>query len=146
MGVSATRSKIIRVICQILLLLVLVIAAKIAFAPGGLNLAHYTPNQLFREMGLPYEAILAYEVHFHLFLHFIVACTVTLLIYGSKVFSRYAVGRQVIYSVSVTIAFALAAEIIQSAIGRNVEAVDLLMAGLGGVTAVLILFRLVVPR
>ena len=143
---SATGSSIIRVFCRILLLLVLGVAVKITFTPGGLNLAHYTPNQFFRDVGLPYEFILAYEVHFHLFLHFIVACTVTLLIYAAKVFSRYSVSKQVVYSVCVTTTFAIAAEVIQSSIGRNAEAVDLLMAGLGVLTAVFILLKVVVLR
>jgi hypothetical protein len=137
---------VIRAICRVLLILILVVAAKIAFAPAGLNLAHYTPNQFFRELGLPYEFILAYEVHFHLFLHFTVACAVTLLIYGAKIFSCYSPARQIIYSVSVTMAFSLAAEVIQSTIGRNVEVVDLLMAGLGMLTAVFILLKIAVLR
>jgi hypothetical protein len=145
-NITATGYSMIRVVCRVLLLLVLVAGAKIAFAPAGLNLAHYTPNQLFRDMGLPYEFILGYEVHFHLFLHFIVACSVTLLIYGAKVFARCSFGRQIIYSVSVTMAFSLATEIIQSSIGRNVEVIDLLMAGLGMLTAVFILLKIAVFR
>ncbi len=126
--------------------MVLAFAAKIAFAPAGLNLAHYTPNQFFRNIGLPYNFILAYEVHFHLFLHFAVACVVTLLIYGAAVFSRYSPGRQILFSVSVTMVFSLTAEAIQSVIGRNVEVVDLLMAGLGMLTAIFILLKVTLLR
>ena len=146
MAVSENGAKMIRTICRVLLLLVLVVASKIAFAPAGLNLAHYTPNQFFRDLGLPYEFILAYEVHFHLLLHFAVALAVTLLIYGADVFSRYSPSRQIIYSVTVTTIFSLAAEVTQSMIGRNVEVVDLLMAGLGMLTAVFILLKIAVLR
>ena len=137
---------LLRALCRFTLVMVLVAAAKLAFAPGGINLAHYTPNQFFRNMGLPYEFILAYEVHFHLFLHFIVGCVITLLIYGAKFLGSLTLLKQIMFSALVTIGFSLAAEVVQSTIGRNVELVDLLMAGLGILTAVFILLKIAVLR
>ena len=118
------------VIYRILLILLLALSASIAFR-RDLNLAAYTPNQLMRDLGFSYHAILSYEHHFHLVLHISVGFLLTLLISGSRLFSVSSTRKRVVISAILVVAMAIVAEIIQAAIGRNVEIADVVYGLIG---------------
>jgi VanZ family protein len=126
---------------RVLLGLLTPLAAFVAFTPG-LNLAHYTPNKTMRGFGISYEYILAYEQHFHIGVHILVAFVLTILISGSRLFcSRYPTAR-ILCSAGAVLVMAVAAEFVQAKIGRNVEYQDLLFGTSGIAVAVAILLVL----
>ena len=123
---------------RILLILLVVFSANIAFRPG-LNLAAYTPNQLMRDLGFSYQAILAYEHHLSSVLHILVGFLLTLLITGSKLFLATATRKRVVVSATLVVGLAVCAEFIQAAIGRNVETADVVYGLIGILTAVMVI-------
>jgi len=48
------------------------------------NFAHWVPHHFLREIGIPYQVVLWSERNADLFLHFLGAMALTLLIYGAR--------------------------------------------------------------
>lgn len=85
---------------------------------------------------MSYEHILAYEHHFHLFMHLFGAFVTTILLYGADFFRN----RNRLYLFLSGICVLVAAsviELIQWKIGRNVEWIDFALGFCGVVIAIL---------
>jgi len=96
------------------------------------NFVHWVPHHFLREIGIPYQVVLWSERNADLFLHFLGAMALTLLIYGArfKVFIAHS------WYIFVFVSFiCLATEVFQLVIARGFESSDLLLGILGSFMA-----------
>jgi len=124
---------------RVLFLLILGVGGYIAMQPE-FNMAHWTPNQTMRQLGIPYRFILAYEHYLPWMLHFFVALLLTLLLFYSKFYFRQDISKRISLSFFLMIGLILGNEIVQSFVGRNVQVSDLLV-GLAGIVIATVFLR-----
>ena len=106
--------------------------AYIALQPEY-NMAHWTPNQTMRDLGLPYAFILGYEHYLPWVLHFFIGMILTLLLYFSKLFYSQDAKKRIISVFILMVSLIIIAEWVQSLVGRNVQLSDLVI-GLAGIS------------
>lgn len=104
------------------------------------NLAHWTPNQAMRDLGMPYEWILAYEHYLPWALHFFIAMLLTLLLYTSKFYFPEDAAKRTATGFKIMLGIILLTELLQTLVGKSIQISDLLfgLAGIGITTLTLL--------
>ncbi len=130
-----------KTIARLLLLVLILASAWFALQPQY-NTAHWTPNQTMRNLGFPYQWILAYEHNLHWFLHLFVGLVVTLLLYPSCIYFPENNRHRIIAGFLLVTVMALTTEWLQSRLGRSVEIADLAfgLAGIMMASSLLLIF------
>ena len=131
--------KSIKYISRAVLLFILVVSSYIALQPEY-NMAHWTPNQTMRQLGVPYHLILAYEHYLPWVLHFVIGLVLTVLLFFGELYDLINPGKRIARGFFLMVGLILITEWLQSTVGRRVELIDLAMgmAGIGIATAYLV--------
>ena len=119
------------IVARVLLVLVFLLSAYIALKPGY-NMAQWTPNRWMRSVGFSYETVLAYEHHFHWFLHLAVGFLATNLLYLSRLYFSDHRKPRLVASCILMATISVGLEFWQRAFGKSVEIADILF-GLAGI-------------
>ena len=96
------------------------------------NMAHWTPNQTMRDLGMPYEWILAYEHYLPWALHLFIAMLLTLLLYTSKFYFPEDTVKRNATGFKIMLGIILLTELLQTLVGKSIQISDLLF-GLAGI-------------
>ena len=122
-------------LCRITLVLIIPLVAYAALYPGFASY-HYVPHALLREVGVPYAAVLWFEIHLGDIMHFFVAFVLVLLIPSARILGKRPLGVQRAVSLSLVAAVAPVIEIYQWITGRGFGSIDLIAHCLGMLLAV----------
>lgn len=112
---------------RVLLTAIVGLSSYVAFQPVY-NFSHWMPHSTLRGIGVPYEAILWFEQNADTFLHLLGGLLITALLYASDLPLLRQSAAKVL---ACMVGLCLLAEILQFAVGRDVELKDLLL-GISG--------------
>ena len=121
--------------CRIALFVIIPVVSYAALYPGFASY-HYVPHGLLRDVGVPYAAVLWFEMHLGDLLHFIVAFALVLLIPSANILGKRSPAVQRTVSLIIVATVAPVIEFYQWLVGRGFESIDLIAHFLGMLLAV----------